>query len=54
VNSWEWTKLKPTPPKHGSPPCPRLGHSFTLIDDNIFLFGGLANASNDPGNNIPK
>ncbi|GFQ86211.1 host cell factor 1 [Trichonephila clavata] len=31
-----------------APPCPRLGHSFTLIGNKVYLFGGLANDSDDP------
>ena len=55
ATKWEWKKLKPKPPESGHPPpCPRLGHSFTLVGDKIFLFGGLANESEDPKNNIPK
>lgn len=51
---WEWRRLKPLPPKRGSPPCPRLGHSFTLLAGKVYLFGGLANESDDPKNNIPR
>ena len=51
---WEWKKLKPKPPKSGVPPCPRLGHSFTLIGNKVYLFGGLANDSEDPKNNVPR
>ncbi|XP_055536025.1 host cell factor isoform X2 [Wyeomyia smithii] len=54
ATKWEWKKLKPKPPESGSPPCRRLGHSFTLVGDKIYLFGGLANESDDPKNNIPK
>ncbi|GAB6029897.1 Host cell factor 1 [Chamberlinius hualienensis] len=54
ASRWEWKRLKPKPPKTGSPPCPRLGHSFTLIGHKAFLFGGLANDSEDPKNNIPR
>lgn len=36
------------------PPCPRLGHSFTLVGNKVYLFGGLANDSDDPKNNIPR
>lgn len=54
ASRWEWKRLKPRPPKHGSPPCPRLGHSFTLIGNRVYLFGGLANDSEDPKNNIPR
>uniref|UniRef100_A0A1L8DWH2 Putative host cell transcription factor hcfc1 n=1 Tax=Nyssomyia neivai TaxID=330878 RepID=A0A1L8DWH2_9DIPT len=55
ATKWEWRKLKPSPPDKGIPgPCPRLGHSFTLVGDRVFLFGGLANESDDPKNNIPK
>lgn len=51
---WEWKQLKPRPPKKFPPPCPRLGHSFTLIGTRVFLFGGLANDSDDPTNNISR
>lgn len=54
ATKWEWRKLKPEPPENALPPCPRLGHSFTMIGDKIYLFGGLANESEDPKNNIPK
>ncbi|XP_055591649.1 host cell factor isoform X2 [Uranotaenia lowii] len=54
ATKWEWKKLKPKPPESGQPPCRRLGHSFTLVGDKIYLFGGLANESDDPKNNIPK
>ncbi|XP_011345242.1 host cell factor isoform X2 [Ooceraea biroi] len=54
ASRWEWKRLKPKPPKHEPPPCPRLGHSFTLIGNKVFLFGGLANDSDDPKNNIPR
>ncbi|XP_015598947.1 host cell factor [Cephus cinctus] len=54
ASRWEWKRLKPKPPKHDQPPCPRLGHSFTLIGNRVFLFGGLANDSDDPKNNIPR
>uniref|UniRef100_A0A3P9ACN8 Host cell factor 1 n=1 Tax=Esox lucius TaxID=8010 RepID=A0A3P9ACN8_ESOLU len=51
---WEWKRLKPKSPKNGPPPCPRLGHSFSLVGNKCFLFGGLANDSEDPKNNIPR
>lgn len=54
ASRWEWKKLKPKPPKNGPPPCPRLGHSFTLVNNKVYLFGGLANDSDDPKNNIPR
>ncbi|XP_043482041.1 host cell factor 1 isoform X2 [Leptopilina heterotoma] len=54
ASRWEWKRLKPRPPKNDPPPCPRLGHSFTLIGNKVFLFGGLANDSDDPKNNIPR
>uniref|UniRef100_A0A182MB55 Fibronectin type-III domain-containing protein n=1 Tax=Anopheles culicifacies TaxID=139723 RepID=A0A182MB55_9DIPT len=54
ATKWEWKKLRPKPPESGPPPCRRLGHSFTLVGDKIYLFGGLANESDDPKNNIPK
>ncbi|CAB3232738.1 unnamed protein product [Arctia plantaginis] len=54
ASRWEWKRLKPLPPKQGLPPCPRLGHSFTLLNGMVYLFGGLANESDDPKNNIPR
>lgn len=54
ASRWEWKRLKPKPPKNGISPCARLGHSFTLVNDKVYLFGGLANESEDPKNNIPK
>ncbi|KAG0730490.1 Host cell factor 1 [Chionoecetes opilio] len=54
ASRWEWKRVKPRLPRNGPPPCPRLGHSFTLIGNKVFLFGGLANDSEDPKNNIPK
>uniref|UniRef100_UPI00358EBA2A host cell factor 1 isoform X2 n=1 Tax=Myxine glutinosa TaxID=7769 RepID=UPI00358EBA2A len=54
ASRWEWKKLKPKPPKHGPPPCPRLGHSLSLVGSRCYLFGGLANDSEDPKNNIPR
>ena len=54
ASRWEWSILNPRPPKKFPPPCPRLGHSFTLIGNRAFLFGGLANDSEDPTNNIPR
>lgn len=54
ASRWEWKRLRPLPPKKGPIPCPRLGHSFTLIGHKVYLFGGLANDSNDPKNNIPR
>ncbi|XP_020715752.1 host cell factor isoform X2 [Ceratitis capitata] len=54
ATKWEWRKMHPELPDSGPAPCPRLGHSFTLVGDRIFLFGGLANESDDPKNNIPK
>lgn len=41
ASRWEWRRLVPAPPEHDLPPCPRLGHSFTLIGNKVYLFGGL-------------
>ena len=30
------------------------GHSFTQLGNKVYLFGGLANESEDPKNNIPR
>ncbi|XP_078677023.1 host cell factor 1-like isoform X4 [Branchiostoma floridae x Branchiostoma belcheri] len=54
ASRWEWKRLKPKSPKNGPPPCPRLGHSFTMCGTKVYLFGGLANDSEDPKNNIPR
>ncbi|PAA91420.1 hypothetical protein BOX15_Mlig018542g1 [Macrostomum lignano] len=50
---WEWKRIKPKPPRHGPPPCARLGHSFTLAGGRAILFGGLANKSTDLKANVP-
>uniref|UniRef100_A0A4W4E9P5 Host cell factor Kelch-repeats domain-containing protein n=1 Tax=Electrophorus electricus TaxID=8005 RepID=A0A4W4E9P5_ELEEL len=54
ASRWLWKKLKPRPPKSAPPPCPRLGHSFTLHGSKCYLFGGLANDSEDPNGNVPR
>ena len=52
--NWEWRHVRPKAPKNEAAPCPRLGHSFTMIGSQVFLFGGLANDSDDPKDNIPR
>ncbi|KAM7411075.1 hypothetical protein PAMA_021179 [Pampus argenteus] len=54
ASRWEWKRLKAKAPKNSPLPCPRLGHSFSLIGSRCYLFGGLANDSEDPKNNIPR
>lgn len=54
ASKWEWKRLKAKAPKSGPSPCPRLGHSFTLVNAKVYLFGGLANDSVDPKNNVPR
>ncbi|XP_051977060.1 host cell factor 2-like [Xyrauchen texanus] len=54
ASRWLWKKLKPRPPRNASPPCPRIGHSFTLHANKCYLFGGMANDSEDPNGNIPR
>uniref|UniRef100_A0A023F048 Putative host cell transcription factor hcfc1 n=1 Tax=Triatoma infestans TaxID=30076 RepID=A0A023F048_TRIIF len=55
ASRWEWKRLRPRMPKYAPPPCPRLGHSFTLIGNKVYLFGGLANDCDDTrGNNVPR
>ncbi|CAF96292.1 unnamed protein product [Tetraodon nigroviridis] len=54
ASRWLWKKLKPKAPRTGLPPCPRIGHSFTLVGNKCYLFGGLANDSEDPNGNIPR
>jgi len=41
ATKWEWRKMYPESPDSGLSPCPRLGHSFTMVGEKIFLFGGL-------------
>lgn len=53
ATSWEWKKLKPKLPDNGKGPRARLGHSFTRVDDKIYLFGGLANESDDSRRILP-
>ena len=53
ASRWEWKKLRPKPPRNGAPgPCPRLGHSFTIIGNKVYLFGGLANDSEVSGGQL--
>ncbi|KAM3587424.1 uncharacterized protein V6R79_004988 [Siganus canaliculatus] len=54
ASRWLWKKLKPRAPRNGSLPCPRIGHSFTLVGNKCYMFGGLANDSEDPNGNIPR
>ncbi|XP_040200189.1 host cell factor 2 isoform X2 [Rana temporaria] len=54
ASRWLWRKLKPQPSSNGSLPCPRIGHSFSLHGNKCYLFGGLANESEDTNNNIPR
>ncbi|KAL1110357.1 hypothetical protein AAG570_007888 [Ranatra chinensis] len=54
ASRWEWKRLRPRAPKFAPPPCPRLGHSFTLIGNKVYLFGGLANDCDDTKTNIPS
>ncbi|BES90392.1 Kelch motif [Nesidiocoris tenuis] len=41
ASRWEWKRLRPKAPRFSPPPCPRLGHSFTLIGNKVYMFGGL-------------
>lgn len=54
ASRWLWKKLKPRAPRNGVPPCPRIGHSFTLVGNKCYLFGGIANDSEDPNGNVPR
>lgn len=54
ASRWLWKKLKPRPPKNAEPPCPRIGHSFTLHANKCYLLGGMANDSEDPNGNVPR
>ncbi|XP_068572807.1 host cell factor 2 isoform X2 [Cebidichthys violaceus] len=54
ASRWLWKKLKPRAPRNGLPPCPRIGHSLTLVGNKCYLFGGLANDSEDPNGNVTR
>ncbi|XP_027205977.2 host cell factor [Dermatophagoides pteronyssinus] len=54
VATWEWKKIRARTSKNVEPPRARLGHSFTIVGNKIFLFGGLANDSDNPKQNMPK
>ncbi|XP_029318399.1 host cell factor 2 isoform X2 [Cottoperca gobio] len=54
ASRWLWKKLKPRAPRNGLPPCPRIGHSLTLVGNKCYLFGGLANDSEDANGNVPR
>ncbi|KAF7658350.1 hypothetical protein LDENG_00013990, partial [Lucifuga dentata] len=54
ASRWLWKKLKPRAPRNDLPPCPRIGHSFTLVGNKCYLFGGLANDSEDTNGNTPR
>jgi host cell factor len=54
IGKWEWKKLRVKSPKNAPTPCSRLGHSFTYLDGRAYLFGGLANDSDDPKDNVPR
>ncbi|XP_076008904.1 host cell factor 2 isoform X2 [Genypterus blacodes] len=54
ASRWLWKKLKPRAPRNALPPCPRMGHSLTLVGNKCYLFGGLANDSEDPNGNVPR
>ncbi|KAG7270318.1 hypothetical protein CRUP_030218 [Coryphaenoides rupestris] len=52
ASRWLWKKLRPRAPVNGLPPCARIGHSFTLVGNHCYLFGGLVNDSEDPNGNV--
>lgn len=54
THNWEWKKIRARTLKGVDYPRPRLGHSFTMIGNKIYLFGGLANESDNPKQNMPK
>ncbi|KAL3314118.1 Host cell factor 2 [Cichlidogyrus casuarinus] len=54
ASRWEWKRIKPRSTKSSHQPCPRLGHTFTLVGSTAYIFGGITNDSEDPKNNIPR
>jgi len=51
---WQWKKIKARAPRTAPLPCARLGHTFTFGEGKYYLFGGLANESKDPKQNVPR
>ena len=51
INRWEWKRIEMY---DCILPSARLGHSFTLIDNRIYLFGGLENSSENLKENVPR
>ena len=51
ITKWEWKRIDT---QNCILPSARLGHSFTIVDRKIYLFGGLENSSEDIKENIPK
>uniref|UniRef100_A0A5S6QX48 Fibronectin type-III domain-containing protein n=1 Tax=Trichuris muris TaxID=70415 RepID=A0A5S6QX48_TRIMR len=50
-SNWQWKKATPICARNGKPPpCPRMGHSFTLGNGRIYLFGGVTNDGPHPLN----
>lgn len=42
ASRWEWRHLNPCNSPYQPIPCPRIGHSFNLVGNKAFMFGGLA------------
>ena len=51
ISKWEWSKIVTN---NRRIPSARLGHSFTIVGNKAYVFGGLENASEDAKENIPK
>ena len=54
ISTWDWKKISARKPKNADFPKPRLGHSFTMIGTKLYLFGGLANDSENPRDQMPS
>ncbi|EDV24948.1 uncharacterized protein TRIADDRAFT_2707, partial [Trichoplax adhaerens] len=51
---WEWTRINPKSPVNGPPPCCRLGHSFVIVDNKIYMFGGLTTLEEEGKENVHR
>lgn len=46
ASRWEWKRLRPRNTQNQPIPCPRIGHSFNLLGNKVYLFGGLTQTVN--------
>lgn len=54
ISNWYWQKISPTTSGNIELPKPRFGHSFTLVGNKIFLFGGMTYDNDNFNSNKSK